>query len=81
MENYVKEEVTDLEGDEDTFKHKKNLVKEKRIIPDSIKKTLIPHASSLKTSKDMFNALINMYEGNNIIKKMTLRTQLKGVKM
>ena len=29
----------------------------------------------------MFNALTSLYEGKNINKKMTLRTQLKGVKM
>ena len=29
----------------------------------------------------MFNALTILYEGNNINRKMTLRTHLKGVKM
>ena len=29
----------------------------------------------------MFDALTNLYEGKNINRKMTLRTQLKGVKM
>ena len=36
LENYVKEEVVDLEGDEDNAKHKKNLIKSKRIIFVSI---------------------------------------------
>ena len=57
------------------------MVKAKRIIPDSIKDHLIPRISSLKTPKDMFDALISLYEGKNINRKMTLRTQLKGVKM
>jgi hypothetical protein len=62
-------------------KHKKNVVKAKRIIVDSIKYHLIPHVSSLTTPKKMFDALSRLYEGNNINQKMTLRTQLKSVKM
>ena len=34
--------------------HKKNLVKAKKIIDDSIKDHLIPQVSSLKTTKEMF---------------------------
>ena len=36
MENYVKEEVVDPKGDVDKAKHKKDLVKSKRIISFSI---------------------------------------------
>ena len=35
----------------------------------------------MKTPNDMFDAMTSLYEGNNINKKMTLRTQLKDVKM
>ena len=62
LENYVKEFV-DPEGDEEKDKPKRNLVKYKRIIADSIKDHLIPHVSSLKTPKHMFDALTNLYEG------------------
>ena len=81
LEYSVKEE--DLESQEDVTKekHKKNVVKAKRIIIDSIKYHLIPHVSSLTTPKKMFDALSRLYEGNNINQKMTLRTQLKSVKM
>ena len=81
LENYAKEEVADPEGDEIKAHHKKNLVKAKRIIADSIKNHLILHVSSLKNPKKMFDALTNLYEGKNISRRMTLRTQLKGVNM
>jgi hypothetical protein len=42
LENFIEEEVAKLEGDEAKEKHKKNLVKTKRIIADSIKDHLIP---------------------------------------
>ena len=81
LENYVKEEVAEREGDEDKARHKKNMVKDKRIIDDSIKDALIPYFSSLKTPKQMFDVLTSLYEGKNINRQMTLRTQLKGVKI
>jgi hypothetical protein len=56
LEGFVKE-VPEPEGDEAKEKHKKNLVREKRIIADSIKDHLIPHVSSLKTPKKMSDAL------------------------
>ena len=43
LENYVKEEATNQEADEDKDKHKKNLVKPKRISANSIKDHLIPN--------------------------------------
>ena len=79
--DFVKEEVPEPDEDEAKEKYKKNLVKAKRIIADSIKDHLIPHVSSLTTPRQMFDALSRLYEGKNINQKMTLRTQLKNVKM
>ena len=81
LEGFNEADIPEPEGDEDKAKHKKSLVKAKRIIADSIKDHLIPHVSSLKTPKQMFDALSWLYEGKNINKKMTLRTRLKTVKM
>ena len=53
----------------------------KRIIVDSVKDHLIPHVSSIKTPKAMFDALTKLFEGKNINRKMTLRNQLKNVKI
>ena len=61
--------------------HKKNLVKEKMIIAESIKDRLIPHVSSLKTPKEMFDSLTKLFEGKNINQNMTLRNQLKNAKI
>ena len=48
LDQYINQEVPEPEGDEAMAAHKKNLVKAKRIIADSIKDHLIPHVSSLK---------------------------------
>ena len=60
--------------------HKKNLVKAKKIIVDSITDHLIPQVSSLKTS-NMFDSLTKLFERKNINQNMTLRKELKNVKI
>ena len=81
LESYINEEVPVPEEHEAKALHKKKLVMEKRIISDSIKDHLIPQVSSLKTPKAMFDALTKLFEGKNINQKMTLRNQLKNVKI
>ena len=52
----------------------KDLIREMRIVVDSIKDHLIPQVSSKETPKEMYDALFKMYEGRNINRKMNLRT-------
>ena len=81
LEGYIKEEVKETEGDEAKAKHKKDMIKAKRFIADSMKDHLIPQVSSKNTPKEMFDALTSLFEGKNINRRMTLRNQLKGVKI
>ena len=60
--------------------HKKNLVKAKKIIADSVMNQLVPQMSSLKTPK-MFDSLTKLFEWKNINQNMTLKKQLKNVKI
>jgi hypothetical protein len=57
LEKFTKEEVLKPKGDEAKSKHKKDMVKEKRIIADSIESHLIHHISSLSTPKEMMDSL------------------------
>ena len=61
--------------------HQKNLVKAKKIIADSVTDQLVPQLPSLKTPKEMFDSLTKLFKGNNINQNMTLRKQLKNVKI
>ena len=81
MDTYINGKVLVPEGDEAKALHKNTLVKAKKIIDDSIKDYLIPQVSSIKTAKDMFDSLTKLFEGKNINRKMTLRNQLKNVKI
>ena len=60
--------------------HKKNLVKAKKIIADLVTNQLVLKVSSLKTPK-MFDSMTNIFEGKNKNWNMTLRNQLKNVKI
>ena len=51
LEGFVEVDIPEPEEDEAKAKHKKSLIKAKRIIADSIKDHLIPHVSSLRTPK------------------------------
>ena len=57
------------------------MVRDKKIIVDSIKDHLIPQVATKNTPKEMFDALTRMYEGNNINQRMNRRTQLKSTRM
>ena len=61
--------------------HQKNLVKAKKIIVDSVTDQLVQQVSSLKTPKEMFDSLTKLFEGKNRNRNMTLRNQLKNVKI
>ena len=81
MDQYVNGEVPEVEQDEAKSTHKKNMVKAKRIISNSIKRNLIPHVSAFKKPKEVYDALKNMFKGKNINQNMTLSNQLKNVKI
>ena len=66
LDKYINEEVLEPRGEEAKENHNKNMIRAKRIITDSIKDNLIPYASSLKTPKNMFYSLTNIYGGKNI---------------
>ena len=81
LEGFIKKEVAKQKGDEEKEKHKKDVIKDKWIIADSIKDRLIPRVSSRRTPKEMFDSLCSLFEGRNINRKMTLRNQVKSVKV
>ena len=81
LAKFIKENVSEPKEDAAKEKYKKDMIRAKRIIADSIKDHLIPQVSSKNTPKDMFDALTKMYEGKNINWKINLRTQLKNTKM
>jgi hypothetical protein len=79
LAKFIKENVMEPKEEAAKEKYKKDMIRAKRIIGDSIKDHLILQVSSKNTPKDMFDALTRMYE--NINQNMNLRTQFKNTKM
>jgi hypothetical protein len=81
LEKYVTtvvEEPTDNAG-RATFRNIQ--AKEKRIIFDSVKDSIIPAMTSLITAKDCMDTLVNLYEKQAPSQKRTLKHKLKYLKM
>ena len=73
-------EVPVLEGDEDRSLSQEELGQAQKIIDDSVTNQLVLQVSSLNTSM-RFDSLTKLFEGKNIDQNMTLRNQLKNVKI
>jgi hypothetical protein len=67
--DHVKLVLPELEEEDVEAKYKKNEIKAKRILINSIKDHLIPSVSELKTPKEMFDALTRLYERKNTSRK------------
>jgi hypothetical protein len=66
LAKFIKENVPEPEEEAAKAKYKKDMVRAKRIIVESIKDHLIPQVSSKNTPKETFDALTKMYEVKNI---------------
>jgi hypothetical protein len=55
--------------------------REQRIILDGVRDHLIPHLDEKLTTKEMWDALTNLYENKNENKKMALRDKLHNTRM
>jgi hypothetical protein len=63
----------------ETFR--KSQEKAKRIIFDSVKDNIMPAMTSLMTTKDCMDTLVNLYEKQAPSQKRTLKNKLKYLKM
>jgi hypothetical protein len=56
-------------------------VRERKIIVDGVKYHIIPHLSRNKTTKDMWEALVKLYQSYNQRRKIFLREKLRSTEM
>ena len=75
---YVIEEPTSNAG---RTNYKKNQAKEKWIIYDSVKDNLMSVITPLKTEKEFFDTLTNLYEKKAPNQKRDLKNKLRSMKM
>jgi hypothetical protein len=78
---FCKYHTTPLMDPKDLVVHEQKDVKARRIILDVVKDHLIPHLSEKTSARDMFLALMNLFQCSNANMKMVLREKLKNTKM
>jgi hypothetical protein len=61
--------------------HNKKEIKAERVLLDSVKDHLIPHLNEKKMTKEMFDALVSLFQSKNMNRKMILRNKLRSVQM
>lgn len=77
----VKGKVTEPKNHEEKLKFEKGDITARSIIMDFIKDHLIPYISNLDSSKKTYGALIVLCTINNIGQVMSLRNELRDVRM
>lgn len=79
---YVTGEVIEPEKDKtkELARYQKGEVRAQRIIVESIKDSLVPFVTNLKTSKAMYDKLVNLYSVSTTQLKMLLRNKLYKMK-
>jgi hypothetical protein len=61
--------------------HNKKEIKAERVLLDSMKDHLIPHLTEKKMTKEMFDALVSLFQSKNMNRKMVLRNKLRSMQM
>lgn len=60
--------------------YKKGEIKDKNTVIDSLRDHLLVYISSLKTSKEMYNNIVGMYEVNNLNHIMDLKFNSRNLR-
>ena len=58
------------------FQHKRNEARAERIVIDLVNDHLVPHIAQLNNDKEMYDALVNLFESKAASRKLALRHQL-----
>ena len=81
LEDYITREIEEPTTNTARAAYKRKQTKAKRIIFDSIKDNMMPLIGHLRTAKECFDALANLYEKKAPTQKRILKKQLRTLKM
>jgi hypothetical protein len=77
----VTKTLPDIATDVEKKIRKEEDVKARKLIIYSVRDHLLPRIANLKTTYDMYEALKEMFESDNTLKALTLKSQLQSTKM
>ena len=81
VKDFTVKEVPMPKEEEHQASWRRHDVKERKILMDSMKSHLIFHISKAETAKYMFDILKNIFECDDTIRLIALRTQVHTIKM
>ena len=81
LESFVTYAIEEPTTNAGRTNYKKNQAKAKRIIYDSVKDNLMSVITPLKTTKECFDTLMNLYEKKDPTQKMDLKNKLWNIKI
>jgi len=81
LEDFISREIEEPTTNTARAAYKRKQTKAKRIIFDSIKDNMMPIIGHLRTTKDCFDALANLYEKKAPAQKRILKKQLRTLRM
>ena len=76
LKGYVEKVILDPNDSRESATNMKQEVKVKRVLLDYVKDHLIPHIFEKKTTKEMYEALVGLYQSRHLSHKLILRHQL-----
>jgi hypothetical protein len=76
LKEYVEMVIPDPKDVQELAAHRKREMKGKQVLLDSVKDHLILRISEKKTTKDLYDALVGLYQRENANRKLILRHQL-----
>ena len=79
LAQYVRSDVIEPNDDPGKLTFKKNMIKAKRIILESVNDHLLSNIDDLTTPKTMFDYLSNLYESKHGSRKVSLRSQIRAM--
>jgi hypothetical protein len=77
----IQKALPETATDEEKEEWKEDDVKARKIIIYSVRDHLLPRIANLKTAREMYEALKNIFESNNTLRALTLKGQLQNIKM
>jgi len=81
LKYYVDMVISDPNDPQELAAHRKRELKEKVVLLDSMKDHLIPHIYEKKTTKNMYDSLVGLYQIKNTSLKFILRHYLWSIEM
>ena len=79
LAQYVRTDVAKPNDDPGKLTFKKNMIKAKRIILESVNDHLLSNIDDLNTPKAMFDYFSNLYESKNNNRKVALRSHIRAM--